>query len=608
MKKIVLILTLLTTILSCTKKQNIVHKLKDDDKKLIEIAKHFDKLDQIDSAYFYFYKLFKNQIKRKDTFAAAKTNINLLVLEYKMHDFPACEFRSTNTLKYSLPNKDFLKTSTAYNNLGLCAMFQSRTDDAIHYFEKYRLNYQNNLASDSMIYFITYHNNLGNVYAKDNNFILALNYFNAILQVDSMQQKAPLDYARALDNYTYYKSKIKNVKINPQKLLEALQIRINHNEISGMIISYVHLADYFLKINNFEKARQYAQTGIVMSKSINDKYDVPELLKILAKADQKNAANYFLQYQQVTDSLLNKERAFKNNTARIRFETQEKEQQIVLQKKIIKKRNIWIVIGIISFFILLTILHLINKTRKKINRKNKEIESINNEITLQKNLLQQANIQLQSQQEILTHNNQTLTQQNELIEKLKHDIHHRVYNDLKKVQIFIGFENKNNKNTFLNELDGKLDAMLLAHGQLLSKKSYEKVNMNDYLKDLFMNRYHLYANKENAIDYLVKVNAELDSHQAILVGLIVSELLTNTFKHAFYPNDKGKIEILFNLNESTNQYQLDYTDNGKGYTQQEEQAVHQSLGMKLINGFAEQLKGKLTPIPTQQGIHYQLIF
>lgn len=608
MKKVLLLLTLLISILPCKKNQNLELEQNEKDIKLIKKAKHFDKLDQIDSAYYYFNKLQKIQIKRKDTIAAAKTDINLLVLEYKMHDFSACEYRCVKSLQYSLPNRDYPKTATAYNNLGLCAMVQNRVEESLDFYEKYRSNFQRFIKTDTIIYFITYNNNIGNVYAKMRNYKTASQYFNLILNVDSIKQKSPLDYARALDNYVFYKSKIKNSNINPQQFFEALQIRIDNNEISGITISYRHLAEYYLDKNDFEKVRQYAQTGLTLCKSIHDTYDEPEFLNLLAKSDPQNATQYFNRYRIVTDSLLNVERTYRDNSARIRFQTQEKELRLIQQQKTIRKRNIWIAIGVLSFIVLLPVTYLINKTKKKIKRKNIEIAQNNKEITIQKDLLQQANIQLNYQQEILQENNEVLSQQKSLIEKLKHDIHHRVFNDLKKVQILIGMENRNKTNEFLNELDARITAMLLVHGQLLVKNIDGKVDMNRYLNDLTLSRLQLYSDKNKMINYEIITDVKIDSHQAILIGLIISEFLTNTFKYAFINTMSGEISIKFTFNPEQRKYQLNYSDDGKGFTKSEKNEIRKSMGMSLIEGFTEQLEGTLEQLKVDRGVHYHITF
>ena len=84
-------------------------------------------------------------------------------------------------------------------------------------------------------------------------------------------------------------------------------------------------------------------------------------------------------------------------------------------------------------------------------------------------------------------------------------------------------------------------------------------------------------------------NCTLSAESAIYCGLIINELLTNSFKHAFAKNELGFIKIDFFKND--NEYSLIYSDNGKGY---DSTIKKESLGLILIETLIrKQLKAKL---------------
>ena len=87
-------------------------------------------------------------------------------------------------------------------------------------------------------------------------------------------------------------------------------------------------------------------------------------------------------------------------------------------------------------------------------------------------------------------------------------------------------------------------------------------------------------------------NISLDIDMAIPLGLIINELVSNSFKHAFRNKTKGKIEVV--LERSGTDYKLTVSDNGIGLPDNLNIEKADSLGLKLVNILTRQLKGKLT--------------
>ncbi|HSR17127.1 MAG TPA: sensor histidine kinase, partial [Ignavibacteriaceae bacterium] len=87
-----------------------------------------------------------------------------------------------------------------------------------------------------------------------------------------------------------------------------------------------------------------------------------------------------------------------------------------------------------------------------------------------------------------------------------------------------------------------------------------------------------------------KLNISADS--AIPIGLILNELLTNSFKHAFSgkPEEKLVISILKNTNET---FDISVRDNGKGFPEDLNFREPETLGLQLVNTLVEQLRGNI---------------
>jgi two-component sensor histidine kinase len=99
---------------------------------------------------------------------------------------------------------------------------------------------------------------------------------------------------------------------------------------------------------------------------------------------------------------------------------------------------------------------------------------------------------------------------------------------------------------------------------------------------------------------------ELDVTQAVPLGLIINEVITNAFKYAFPDGRPGTVTLrLLRLAETS--YQLTIADDGVGLPKNYDPSQSRSLGMTLLHGFSGQLGGELT-ITSQAGLTINLVF
>jgi two-component sensor histidine kinase len=85
------------------------------------------------------------------------------------------------------------------------------------------------------------------------------------------------------------------------------------------------------------------------------------------------------------------------------------------------------------------------------------------------------------------------------------------------------------------------------------------------------------------------VDVELDLDRASVLGLIVTELITNAYTHAF-PHGKGGIHVRMERNAAAKALQLSVSDNGSGFDHRRDTKRN---GMKLVRMLVEQISGKL---------------
>lgn len=129
------------------------------------------------------------------------------------------------------------------------------------------------------------------------------------------------------------------------------------------------------------------------------------------------------------------------------------------------------------------------------------------------------------------------------------------------------------------------------------------LNFSQYIKELIGNLILTYQLETDiSFNFDVEENIFLDTDTSIPLGLIINELITNSFKYAFSGRDEGEIRVNLhreNRIEYTNegcksrQYVLSVSDDGVGIPEDLEIKDLDSLGLQLVTTLVEQLDGKL---------------
>ncbi|MFO7890328.1 MAG: sensor histidine kinase [bacterium] len=149
----------------------------------------------------------------------------------------------------------------------------------------------------------------------------------------------------------------------------------------------------------------------------------------------------------------------------------------------------------------------------------------------------------------------------------------------------------------------RIRSMSLIHNKLYQSKDFSHINMKDYIESIVSELCNAYGVRKQ-IRFNIQIrNVFLDINQSIPCGLIINEILTNTFKYAF-PNDKkGTVRIYFSpVNDST--YKLIIKDDGKGLPDNVD--MNKSLGFRIINTLVEQIDAELQ-IKNENGTCFTMI-
>ncbi|MCC5925786.1 MAG: ATP-binding protein [Bacteroidetes bacterium] len=176
------------------------------------------------------------------------------------------------------------------------------------------------------------------------------------------------------------------------------------------------------------------------------------------------------------------------------------------------------------------------------------------------------------------------------------EIHHRVKNNLAIVSSLISLQSDlirdQEAKNLLTETEGRIRSMSLIHELVYKNDSYEVVEIDSYLKAFQSILADMYSDKQHAINITNEAyNIYLNLNKAIPCALILNELLTNAYKHAFNGVERG--EIIVRFTEKRENYVLTVSDNGVGLPDDFNPADATSFGFTIVYGLTQQLNGKV---------------
>lgn len=205
--------------------------------------------------------------------------------------------------------------------------------------------------------------------------------------------------------------------------------------------------------------------------------------------------------------------------------------------------------------------------------------------------------------------NKNLSEQNEIIEKknqenitLLKEIHHRVKNNLQIIVSLLRLQKSELKQdeskAQFQEAINRVLVMASIHQKLYQLENLNSLNLDLYIKELINELKLIFQNSK---DIRIKVNCTytgIDLKTIIPVGLLINELISNSLKYAFIDRNEGEISL--SITETSDGFEIIYTDNGTW----KENKKETGFGLELIDIFTEQMNGSKTLITDQTGSKY----
>jgi len=234
----------------------------------------------------------------------------------------------------------------------------------------------------------------------------------------------------------------------------------------------------------------------------------------------------------------------------------------------------------------------------------------NKTLTMQEDLLEQKNKAKELLQEEVTKQTKQIVQKNIKLESLVNErelllkeVFHRVKNNFQVVISMLWFEGKKTpqlKQSYL-ELINRIKSMSTVHEYLYNSNDLSHIELNKYLQSIINNLRVIYTKKDLRIDANIET-IDIEFNDAITLGIIVNEVLSNGIKHH---TKLSTCIIELNLTTQKDLVILSIKDNGDGF---DIDNPKQGIGINLIRDFTKKLSCGHYEFTYNKGIVFSISF
>ena len=196
-------------------------------------------------------------------------------------------------------------------------------------------------------------------------------------------------------------------------------------------------------------------------------------------------------------------------------------------------------------------------------------------------------------------------------EALLTEIHHRVKNNMQIISSLLNLQSQYVEGDqmaadVLKESQNRVKSMAMVHEKLYQSDNLTEIKIDDYIKRLVSDLFYSYNILQDQINPVIDVEKiRFNMETAIPCGLIISELVTNSLKHAFPEKRKGEIRV--SLKILNNKYVLVVSDDGVGLPNELDFKNTNTLGLQLVNSLVNQVDGEIE-LDKSHGAEFTIIF
>ncbi len=199
--------------------------------------------------------------------------------------------------------------------------------------------------------------------------------------------------------------------------------------------------------------------------------------------------------------------------------------------------------------------------------------------------------------EELERSNELLQRENREKELLLKEIHHRVKNNMQIISSLLSLQSnhitdENDRKVFV-AMQNRIRSMAYIHEQLYGSQDLVNINIRLYVVSLVKQLEMSYSDSPERIRVIVNVDdIYFPLNIAMPCALLIHELVTNAYEHAFPGDMAGNITISIENKDATN-FELTVSDTGTGFPDTGALDDTSTLGMHLIHALVNQLHGKM---------------
>lgn len=202
-----------------------------------------------------------------------------------------------------------------------------------------------------------------------------------------------------------------------------------------------------------------------------------------------------------------------------------------------------------------------------------------------------------------------LREANERLEMLVREVHHRVSNSLQMVQSFVSMQaNQTSEPAAKDALEAtqnRIKAIGKVHQNLYTRRDLSTIDLDEYLETLVAELRENMSENANSVELVFSAeHVEVSPDDAVNVGVVVNELVSNAAKYAFPENRTGRVSV--ELSSMEDGYRVTVSDNGTGIA---DGAAPEGtgLGMRIINAITRGLGTKLEKLDCERGTSHRMV-
>lgn len=457
----------------------------------------------------------------------------------------------------------------AGSNNGL-AIFYSDMNQVDKAIERYNLSLSQYEDLDDTLGRANVHANLGMLFMDEGKYDEAEYHIGMQGKLDSM-----LDTQWGLGFYHDFLGLLRKKQGRYNEALasfkKSLDIRLNLESAYNLAESRASLASIYNLLGFYDQAIDQANKIVENEEKHQSLSQMTSAYKYLAEAyegkqELTQSLQYYKNYKVYSDSIYNRDMLEQITKKDALFQRTEQDHKINLlnQEKIaanrlIKQKNRTIILGAVGLVLISLLSFFLGRLYRKVRLQSMKLEKALSEKDI-----------------------------------LLREIHHRVKNNLQLVSSLLNLQSRSIDDKValeaINQGKSRVRSMALIHQDLYNRENLTGIRVKDYIKKLINELSASFSNDFYDVNVELDVeDMELDVDTLVPLGLIINELLTNSYKYAFKDGDSGNIKVV--LQEINSTLHLMVRDNGEGFDPSTIRS--NSFGQKLVKTLSKQLEGSL---------------